>query len=100
MNPSQSAKSHVQHFNIIISAILVMDIHCFMNSLQSHCTSDIDDDEVILAGKEGDSNDDDDCTSNNEDIVAVGEVEIISVQQSMKWKSKSTTPDSVAKTGT
>ena len=64
------------------------------------CTSDIDDDEVILAGKEGDSNDDDDCTSNNEDIVAVGEVEIISVQQSMKWKSKSTTPDSVAKTGT
>ena len=58
------------------------------------CTSDNAGD-MIMAGKEEDGND--------EDVVAVGENEISSVQKSKKRKkrmSKSSTPDSLSKPGT
>jgi hypothetical protein len=54
------------------------------------CTSDNAGD-MVLAGKEEDGN--------YEDIVSVGENEIISVQQRKKRKSKSSTPDSLSKSG-
>ena len=55
------------------------------------CTSDNACD-MVLAGKEEDGND--------EDIMAVGENEVISVLQSDKRKSESSTPDSDSKPGT
>ena len=55
------------------------------------CTSDNACD-MVLAGKEEDGND--------EDFMAVGENEVISVLQSDKRKSESSTPDSVSKPGT
>jgi hypothetical protein len=55
------------------------------------CTSDNAVD-MVLAGKDEDGN--------YEDIMAVGENEVISVLQSEKRTSKSSTPDSLSKPGT